>query len=339
MIQLFNINNNVVDTTEFSNLLHDKVVDKFEQKFSNYVGSKYACSINSATNAIFLSLLNKDVTVKLPSMIPPVVANAILTSGNTIEFIDDIDWVGHSYILHQFDDYKIIDSAQKLEKTQFQTECNPEDLMIFSFYPTKPLGGADGGMIVTDNEDVYKRVKTMRLHGINKDIWDRFTAKVPSWEYDVVEAGFKYNMPDVTAAIGLGQLEQAELFRKERQKAVEFYYSKLSELKMIDLPITKIPFEDHAWHLFPIVLNEKSTISRNEFIDKLSEAGIGTSVHYKPLHQMTYYKTKYNLKVDDFPNAEKTWQGNVSLPLFPFMEKEDLEYICDTIKYILIGKF
>ena len=77
----------------------------------------------------------------------------------------------------------------------------------------------------------------------------------------------------------------------------------------------------------------------DKFIDKLSEAGIGTSVHYKPLHQMTYYKTKYNLKVDDFPNAEKTWQGNVSLPLFPFMEKEDLEYICDTIKYILIGKF
>ena len=120
MIHLFNINDNLIDTSKFSNLLHDDVVTEFEKKIADYVGAKYACSINSATNAIFLSLLNKNVTISLPSMIPPVVANAIITSGNKINFIDDVDWIGHSYVLHQFNDYKIIDSAQKLERKQFQ---------------------------------------------------------------------------------------------------------------------------------------------------------------------------------------------------------------------------
>ena len=166
MIQLFHINKHIVDTSKFSNLLHDKVVDVFESKFAKYVGAKHGCSINSATNAIFLSLLNKNITVKLPSMIPPVVANAILTSGNRVDFIDDVDWIGHSYILHKFNDYKIIDSAQKLESNQFQKECNPEDLMIFSFYPTKPLGGSDGGMIVTDDYEKYKWFKEAVLNGM-----------------------------------------------------------------------------------------------------------------------------------------------------------------------------
>jgi dTDP-4-amino-4,6-dideoxygalactose transaminase len=156
MIQLFNINTHKIDTSEFSNLLHDDVVIKFERVIAEYVGAKYACSVNSATSAIFLSLLNKNVTIDLPSMIPPVVANAIITSGNKINFIDDVDWVGHSYILHQFDDYKVVDSAQKLEKNQFKKECNPQDLMIFSFYPTKPLGRLDGGMVVTDDYEKYK---------------------------------------------------------------------------------------------------------------------------------------------------------------------------------------
>ena len=175
----------------------------------------------------------------------------------------------------------------------------------------------------------------MRLHGINRDIWDRFTSDKPSWEYDVVEAGYKYNMPDINAAIGLGQLEQAETFRSERQRAVAYYYANLADLEMIDLPLLQIPMEDHAWHLFPLVLNPKASISRNQFIEKMAEARIGTSVHYKPLHQMTYYKQRYGLRPEDFPNAEKTWQGNVTLPLYPFMSEEDLSYICQTVHTIL----
>ena len=174
MIQLFNINNHIIDTSKFSNLLHDEVVVELENKIANYVGAKYACAINSATNAIFLSCIKgkyiKPYTLKIPSMIPPVVANAILTSGEKIEFIDDVDWVGHSYVLNEWgvgkNKFKVIDSAQKLEKNQFRKECNLNDILIFSFYPTKPLGGSDGGMIVTDDYDKYEWFKSAVLNGM-----------------------------------------------------------------------------------------------------------------------------------------------------------------------------
>ena len=193
MIQLFNINTHKIDTSEFSNLLHDDVVIKFERVIAQYVGAKYACSVNSATSAIFLSLLNKNVIVDLPSMIPPVVANAIITSGNKINFIDDVDWVGHSYILHQFDDYKVVDSAQKLGKNQFQRECNPQDLMIFSFYPTKPLGGSDGGMIVTDDYEKYRWFKEAVLNGM--------TYAENNWERGISFPGYKMYMNSIQAKV------------------------------------------------------------------------------------------------------------------------------------------
>ena len=197
MIQLFHINKHTIDTSEFSNLLHDDVVTEFEDKIAKYVGAKYACSINSATNAIFLSLLNKDVVVDLPSMIPPVVANAILTSGNKINFIDDVNWVGHSYTLHQFDDYKIVDSAQRLEENQFKNECNPNDLMLFSFYPTKPLGGSDGGMIVTDDYEKYKWFKEAVLNGM--------TYANNNWERKISFPGYKMYMNSIQAQICLNK--------------------------------------------------------------------------------------------------------------------------------------
>lgn len=211
------------------------------------------------------------------------------------------------------------------------------EVTCFSFYANKPITTGEGGMLTTSNEKIYEQVKMMRLHGINRDIWDRYTGNKPSWEYDVVAAGYKYNMPDVNAAIGLAQLEKAEEFRAERQHVAEYYYEYLAPLKhVIDLPVTHVPFPDHAWHLFPVILKENAPVTRNEFIEKMASAGIGTSVHYKPLHRMTYYKNKYQLQASDFPNAEKTWQGNVSLPIFPYMKKMELEYICKTIEKILL---
>ena len=209
------------------------------------------------------------------------------------------------------------------------------DITCFSFYANKTITTGEGGMLVTDNEEVWRRAHIMRLHGIDRDIWNRFTSDTTKWEYDVVEAGFKYNMPDITAAIGLAQLEQAEEYRKERQKVAEQYYKHLKNLDMIDLPICRVPYEDHAWHLFPIVLINKAKIARNEFIKKMSQADIGTSVHYKPLHRMTYYKKRYNLNPSDYPNTEKTWRGNVSLPIYPFMSNDELNYVVKKIREIL----
>jgi dTDP-4-amino-4,6-dideoxygalactose transaminase len=210
------------------------------------------------------------------------------------------------------------------------------DVTCFSFYANKTITSGEGGMLVTDNEDIFKRVKTMRLHGINRDVWDRYISNKPTWEYDIVEAGYKYNMPDINAAIGLAQLEQAELFRNKRQEVAEYYFNNLRDVDSIDLPLIKVPFEDHSWHLFHIVLNENAIISRDEFIQKLSKAGIGTSVHYKPLHNMTYYREKYKLIPSDFPATEKTWHGNVSLPIYPFITKDELAYIVKTIRECLL---
>jgi dTDP-4-amino-4,6-dideoxygalactose transaminase len=209
------------------------------------------------------------------------------------------------------------------------------DVACFSFYANKTITTGEGGMLVTDNEEIYKRVKIMRLHGINRDIWSRFTDNKSSWEYDVVAPGFKYNMPDINAAIGLAQLEKADYFREQRERCATFYQNDLRDEPTIDLPLCNGPTGNHSWHLFPIKIKPEAKISRNEFINLMASEGIGTSVHYKPLHRMTYYMETYNLNPEDFPNTERIWNGTVSLPIYPELSSDDLKYICQTIKKIL----
>lgn len=206
------------------------------------------------------------------------------------------------------------------------------DATCFSFYANKTITTGEGGMLVTDDEAVYQRAKTMRLHGINRDIWGRFTDRSAGWEYDVIAPGFKYNLSDVAAAIGIAQLERAELFRRKRQHCAEVYYDLLGNVEWIDLPVCKTPHEHHAWHLFWVVLNEFAPMARNNLIRRLNEAGVGTSVHYKPLYRMSYYRDQYGLTPDAFPETERHWKGCISLPIYPELAESDLVYICDTLK-------
>jgi len=205
------------------------------------------------------------------------------------------------------------------------------DVTCFSFYANKTITTGEGGMVTTDNDGVADRIKIMRLHGINRDVWNRYSEPGASWEYDVIAPGYKYNMPDVNAAIGLAQLEKADTMRNARQRCAEYYFEKLSGIDCLDLPEFHTPIEDHAWHLFVVALNEKAKIDRNDFIKYMTEMGIGTSVHFKPLHRMTYYRDRYGLKPEDFPEAERIWRGNVSLPIYPSMTDEDLDYVCSRI--------
>lgn len=205
----------------------------------------------------------------------------------------------------------------------------------FSFYANKTITTGEGGMLVTDDDAIYERVKVMRLHGINRDIWSRFTDKSLSWEYDVVAPGFKYNMPDINAAVGLAQLEKASHFRNERQRCAAYYMQELKDISSLDLPVCLGSPEDHAWHLFPVIIKPEAPVSRNGFMELMAKKGIGTSVHYKPLHRMKYYKEAYNLNDSDFPNTERIWQGTVSLPIYPGLNRQELEYICQTIREIL----
>ena len=209
------------------------------------------------------------------------------------------------------------------------------EVTCFSFYANKPITTGEGGMLTTNNEAVAARVKAMRLHGIDRNVWDRYRSDKPSWEYDVVAPGYKYNMPDVNAAIGLAQLERAWQMRDERQRCADYYRSRLTDLPGIDLPVVYVPPEDHAWHLFPIILKAGAKVGRNRLIELLAGRGIGTSVHYKPLHRMSYYRERYDLDPSDFPAAERIWQGCVSLPIYPTLGDEDLEYVCDNLWDIL----
>ena len=347
---------------------------EFEKRFADYVDAKFACAVNSCTSALHLAIdalgVKPNDRVFVPSMTFTATAEIIrymsahpllldveyatnlITPEILKKGIKEFPDVKHIILVHyggqaaQIDEIvkicrenniKIIEDAAHAFPTRYKGKMIGSfgDITCFSFYANKTITTGEGGMLTTDSEELFKRIKIMRLHGINRDIWDRFTSKVPSWEYDVVEAGYKYNMPDINAAIGLGQLEKAEEFRKERQRVAEYYYNNLSKVSSIDLPICKVPFNDHSWHLFPIIINENSNVSRNQFIEMMSNAGIGTSVHYKPLHQMTYYKIKYNLNEADYPISEKTWKGNVSLPIYPYLTNEQLSYICFTIKSIL----
>ena len=141
-------------------------------------------------------------------------------------------------------------------------------------------------------------------------------------------------MPDVNAAIGLAQLEKAEYFRTRRQQCAEFYFEEFSGISAIDLPVCRVPMDHHSWHLFPVTVKPEGGVSRGDFIQLMAEKGIGTTVHYKPLHHMTYYKETYNLDPADFPNSEKIWNGTVSLPIYPDLKDEELRYVCDSVKSI-----
>jgi len=223
----------------------------------------------------------------------------------------------------------------------FPAKCNDQmigasgDVQCFSFYANKTITTGEGGMLTTNDEHIACRVKVMRLHGINRDVWDRYTTNKVSWEYDVVAPGYKYNMPDVAAAIGLAQLEKADFYRSERERCAQFYFDRLGAIDCVDLPLLHVSMADHAWHIFHIILKDNAPVSRNHFIELMAERGIGTSVHYKPLHRMTYYKEHYGLRPENYPNAERIWKGCVSLPIYPSLTDEDLDYICNSIKEIL----
>tara|TARA_R100000458_G_scaffold52154_1_gene53459 strand:- start:2 stop:919 length:918 start_codon:yes stop_codon:yes gene_type:complete len=302
MIQLFNVNNHTIDTSEFSNLLHDKIVTDFEKEFASYVGAKYACSVNSATNAIFLCMLNKNTVVKIPSMIPPVVANAIITSGNKVEFYDDTDWVGHSYVLHTFEDYKIVDSAQKLEPNQFMKECNPNDLMIFSHYPTKPLGGADGGIVVTDDYKKHKWMKEAVLNGM--------TYADNNWERGISFPGYKFYMSSIQAKIIMDNFKNFDKKMRSLGNLVDIYNKEFG-------------YENTSKHLYRI-----EVIDNEKFIENMKRDGIICGIHYPALHQNPIY----GKKITKLSKSEKSQRRTVSLPMNEKLSFNETEYIIDKVK-------
>jgi dTDP-4-amino-4,6-dideoxygalactose transaminase len=208
------------------------------------------------------------------------------------------------------------------------------DASCFSFYANKTLTTGEGGMLVTNDDAIAARAKIMRLHGMNRDAWGRFTVETAKWEYDVVAPGYKYNMPDMAAALGLAQLTHANDDRAKRTAIAARYNDAFASLDTMRSCATR-PGVDHAWHLYWIVLNDNAPLDRNACIDALQEAGVSCSVHYKPLHRMAYWQQRLDVQISAFPGAESIWRGCISLPIFPDLSGEEQVHVIKTVQRVL----
>ena len=204
------------------------------------------------------------------------------------------------------------------------------DAGVFSFYVTKTITTAEGGMVCTKNPELAKRMTMMRMHGMDRTTWDRYTSPRASWEYDIVAPGYKFNLPDVLSALGCCQVDRAVLFYEQRKAIVEQYNKAFSKLDFIKLPPDG---EGNAWHLYLMRINpEKLTISRDEFAKKLQGEGIGISVHFIPIFHFTYWKELYSdFTAKNYPNAETQYSQTISIPLYPDMPQEQVDYVINTV--------
>ena len=208
------------------------------------------------------------------------------------------------------------------------------DVTVFSFYANKTITTGEGGMAVTRDAALAQRMRVMRLHGMNRDAFDRFTSKTPAWYYEVVAPGFKYNMTDVAAAMGVQQLARLPQFVQRREQLAQRYHAALAGLPLI-LPATAPAGDVHAWHLYVVRLAPQARIGRDALIQGLSDRGIGTSVHYVPLHRHPYWRDRYQLTPEQFPHADAAYQAMVSLPLFTAMGDADQERVIAALHELL----
>lgn len=350
---------------------------RFELEFANKIGARHALAVNSATAGLHLALealgigpgdrvavpvhtftasaevvryvgadpVFVDVETETLNLDPQALVRAIERQG-PVKAVMPVHFAGQACAMDEIESIASDAGAVLVEDAAhaFPTTSGARMIgtigkaTVFSFYATKTITTGEGGMVVTDNETIAERVRVMRLHGINRDVFDRYTSATPSWYYEVVAPGFKYNMTDVAAAIGVHQLRKADEFRNRRARIAEAYSRALSGLP-VDLPSVKRVGEVHAWHLYVIRLRlDETDVGRDEFIAAMAEAGIGTSVHFIPLHLQPYWRDRYGLRQQDFPVASAQYPRIVSLPIYPAMTDEDVERVVDTIRRLLGGQ-
>lgn len=230
--------------------------------------------------------------------------------------------------------YVIEDAAHSYpSKTKLGYAGTIGDVGVFSFYVTKTITTAEGGMVCTKNPDLAKRMSIMRMHGMDRTTWNRYTSPKASWEYDIIAPGYKFNLPDILSAIGCCQVDRAELFFEQRKKIVQKYNEAFKKLDFIKLPPDD---EGNSWHLYLMrLILEKLKINREEFAKKLQQEGLGISVHFIPLFHFTYWKELYpNFTAENFPIAEEHYSNTISIPLFPDETEEQSDYVIKTITKI-----
>jgi len=360
----------VLDTLRSGWLTTGSKVKQFEADFAKYLGCSHAVAVNSCTAALHLALeavgIEQGDEVIVPTMTftasaevvlyfkakpvlvdclpdtlnvdPDCVARAITPKTKAIIPVHfggqpcDMDSILEIARRHKL--YVIEDAAHALPSNYRGKRVGTiGDITCFSFYATKTITTGEGGMATTQNPEWAARMRMMSLHGISHDAWKRYT-KEGSWYYEVLYPGFKYNLTDIAAAIGIEQLKKCDRFWQARERTALIYQHGFADLAEIQLPTCRENAQ-HAWHLFVIQLNlERLKITRNEFIEALREQSIGTSVHFIPLHLHPYYRDRFGYKPEDFPNASAVFDRIVSLPIYPGMTESDVEKVIEAVTNI-----
>lgn len=346
---------------------------QFEQEFNEFLGGGLECiAVNSATAGLHLALeaigvgvgdevilptytftataevvrylgavpIMVDVLEDTFNMSPQAVEAAITPRTKAIMPVHfaglscDMDALLAIAKKHQL---KVVeDAAHALPTTWHSKKIGTlsSDVTVFSFYANKTMTTGEGGMLVTHNAEIAKRCRVMRLHGISRDAFDRYTSKTPAWFYEVIAPGYKYNMSDVAAALGIHQLRKLPSFQVKREKFAQLFNQLLTNLPII-LPVDAPDGDMHARHLYPIRLLPEAKITRDDFIIKMSELGIGCSVHFIPLHLHPYWRDSCQLSASQFPVAQKIFEQEVTLPLYTRMTELDVRRVAEAVRKVI----
>jgi len=363
----------VVDTLRSGWLTTGKKTVQFESDFAEFVGASHALAVNSATSGLHLALeavgvgagdkvitttytftataevirylgadpILIDIEPDTFNMSPEKLRQAIAENDN-IKAIMPVHFAGQSCDMDEIlaiakeHDLKVIEDAAHALPTTYKgtTIGSISDITVYSFYVTKTIATGEGGMITTENKEYRDRMKTMRLHGINRDVFDRYTSDKPSWFYEVVEPGYKYNMTDVAASIGIHQLKQANAFQQRREWIANQFNEAFADLPMMTPSVAR-PDDTHAWHLYVLQLDlDKLTVNRDKFIELMAKENIGTSVHFIPLHLQPYWRDRYNYQPEDYPVALDVFNRAMSLPIYPKMTDDDVQNVINAVKKV-----
>jgi perosamine synthetase len=340
---------------------------EFEAAFAGRVGAKHAVAVNSATAALHLALeaigVSSGDEVVVPAMTFAASAEVVVHCGGRPVFADcdpatltlrveDVERVFTSrtkavmpvhYAGHPCEMAPILDHAKAhgIKVIEDAAHSFPAsyrgrpvgaigDVTAFSFYATKTLTTGEGGMLTTDDEEFANRARIMSLHGISRHAWNRYAA-TGSWRYEILEAGFKYNLTDIAAALGLIQLQRADELLCARRRVAERYDRGFAGINEVQVPVCR-PDVQSAWHLYPIrVKTERLRIGRDQMIEALRDRGIGTSVHFIPLHLHPYYQRTLGSRAGECPNAEAAFEQMISLPLYPGLTDADIDRVVGAV--------
>lgn len=358
----------VADTLRSGWLSTGPKTKRFEKEFAAKVGGRHGIAVNSATAALHLALDAAGVRAGDEVIVPDYTftsSAAVIVHAQARPVIVDVDPTTCNLdpakleaaitprtraiiVVHiaglpaDMDEIMQIAKAHSLPVIEDAAHSFPAsykgrsigtigDMTSFSFYATKTISTGEGGMLVTDNDKYAERARLMALHGMSRDAWKRYGAE-GSWFYEVLEAGFKYNMGDVAAALGLQQLARADWLLGERRSIAARYNEAFAGHPELETPPNPAHVE-HAWHLYMLHIHpERLSISRDAFIEALKAANIGTSVHFIPLHLHPFYRDTYGLKAQDFPAALGAYEREISLPIYPGMTQDDVDDVIAAVE-------